>query len=326
MLVCGAAPSMALFAVARLIVGVGLGAVLPALTAYVAESSTHSRRCRNVGLMMGGVAAGGVLAPLVAAALLPGASWRWVYLAAAVAALILVPLAARLLPESPVHQRFSSERDGPRTSRAAAWFGLRPLLAPRARAATGLFWVMSFCGLLLVFGITTWLPTIMRNAGYSLSSALVQTAVLWGGAGLGMLLCGRLADAAGPKPVVRLAFSTGSLCLFALSLRPSSLLLFVLVALSGFGLIGSQALVNAYMAALYPDDLRGPGIAWALAIGRLGALVGPALGGWILAAGLEMEWSFYLFAVPGVVGALAATLMPAISSPVATGGARSSSA
>jgi AAHS family benzoate transporter-like MFS transporter len=166
--------------------------------------------------MMGGAAAGGVLAPLVAA-LLPGASWRWVYIAAAAPALILVPLAARVLPESPVHLRLSPGVGGLHISRRGELFGLRPLLAARARVVTGLFWVMSFCGLLLVFGISTWLPTIMRNIGYSLGAALVQTAVLWGGADVGMVAGGRVADALGPKPVVAVAFGIGSLCLLALA-------------------------------------------------------------------------------------------------------------
>jgi AAHS family benzoate transporter-like MFS transporter len=274
--------------------------------------------------MMGGAAAGGVLAPLVAAALLPGASWRWAYIGGAAPALLLVPLAARLLPESPVHLRLSQGDDGTPFRRQGGLFGLRPLLATRARAATALFWVMSFCGLVLVFGITTWLPWIMRNSGYSLSSALLQTAVLWGGAGVGMVAGGRVADALGPKPVVTVAFGVGSLCLLALSLGPSLVVLFVLMFISGVGLIGSQVLVNVFMAAHYPDELRGPGIGWALAIGRLGALLGPVLGGWIFASQLEMQWNFYLFAIPGVVGAIAAALMPAVGAAVHTAGASSS--
>ena len=311
MLVCGIAPSIGPFGSARLIVGVGLGIVMPTLTTYVAELSSQHRRCRNVGLIMAGFAAGGVVAPLVAAALLPGASWRWVYIAAAAPALLL-PLTARLLPESPVYLRGSPEAGGPHCRRRAELFGLRPLLAARARAATGLFWVMSFCALMLVFGISTWLPTIMRNSGYSLGSALLQTAVLWGGAGVGMVAGGRVADALGPKPVLIVAFGAGSLCLLGLSLRPSLVALFVLMFVSGLGLLSAQVLINAFMAVRYPDDLRGPGIGWALAVGRLGAILGPALGGWILAGQLDVQWNFYLFAVPAVVGAVAAALVPTI--------------
>jgi AAHS family benzoate transporter-like MFS transporter len=79
------------------------------------------------------------------------------------------------------------------------------------------------------------------------------------------------------------------------------------------------------MATHYPDDLRGPGIGWALAVGRLGALLGPALGGWILASQLEMQWNFYLFAIPGVVGAVAAAFMHNIRPPALIAGPRASS-
>ena len=155
----------------------------------------------------------------------------------------------------------------------------------------------------------------MKDSGYSLGSALLQTAVLWGGAGVGMVAGRRVADAVGPKAVVAVAFGVGSLCLLALSLRPSLVVLFVLMFISGVGLIGSQVLVNAFMASHYPDDLRGPGIGWALAVGRLGALLGPVFGGWILGSQLDVQWNFYLFALPGVVGAIAAALMPAIRPP-----------
>jgi MFS family permease len=100
------------------------------------------------------------------------------------------------------------------------------------------------------------------------------------------------------RPVVATAFGVGSLCLLGLSLRPSLVVLFVLTFITGVGLIGSQVLVNVFMATHYPDDLRGPGINWALAVGRLGALLGPAIGGWIIASQLDMHWNFYLFAIP----------------------------
>jgi len=318
MLVCGVAPSMGLFGVARLIVGVGLGVVLPTLTTYVAELSRPNRRCRNVGLLMAGYAAGALAAPLASAALLPWASWRWIYLAAVIPALVLLPLAARVLPESPVHLARSGSTDPIGSAvarRRGELFGLRVLLTPGVRRATTLFWVMSFCGLLLVFGISTWLPTIMKMNGYSLGSALLQSAAMWGGAGAGMVAGGRVADALGAKPVVAVAFGVGSLSLLAMSLRPSTALLFVLMFVSGLGLIGSQVLVNAFMATHYSDGLRGPGLGWALSVGRLGAILGPVLGGWILAAQLDVQWNFYLFAVPGVIGAIAAVLVPAVRAP-----------
>ncbi|MFI7706851.1 MFS transporter [Nonomuraea sp. NPDC049480] len=304
MLACAVAPGFAVFGAARLIVGVGLGVVLPTLTAYVADLSDPGRRSRNVGLMMSGYALGALLAPLLGAALLPQASWHWIYVIGAAPALVLLPVAARILPESPVH--------ADRPARKAAGLGLRPLLAPGTRTVTLLFWVASFCGLLLVFGISTWLPTIMRTSGYSLGSALLQTAAMWVGAGLGMIAGGRIADGIGIKPVVATAFLVGSVSLIAMSTRPAIVLLFLLMFVSGLGFIGSQVMTNAFIVNRYPEDVRGAGIGWALSIGRLGAILGPSMGGWILSSQLGVEWNFYLFAIPGLVGATAALLVPVV--------------
>lgn len=308
MLACAVAPGFAVFGVARLLVGVGLGIVLPTLTAYVADLSDPARRSRNVGLMMSGYAVGALLAPLLGAALLPHASWHWIYVVGAAPALVLLPIAARILPESPVH----AERATGTAARRGELFGLRPLLSPGTRTVTVLFWVASFCGLLLVFGISTWLPTIMRNSGYSLGSALLQTAAMWVGAGLGMIAGGRIADGIGIKPVVSAAFLIGSVSLIAMSLRPAIVLLFLLMFVSGLGFIGSQVMTNAFIVSRYPEDVRGAGIGWALSVGRLGAILGPSMGGWILSSQLGVEWNFYLFAIPGLVGAAAAALVPMV--------------
>jgi MFS transporter, AAHS family, benzoate transport protein len=306
MLVCAIAPTFALFGVARLVVGIGLGIVLPTVTAYVADLSAPQRRSRNVGIMMAGYAAGALFAPLLGAAMLPATSWRWIYVIGAVPAVVLIPAAIRLLPESPV----TPSRAPARTT--GDLLGLRPLLAHGVRGATILFWVISFCGLLLVFGISTWLPTIMQTAGYSLGSSLLQTAAMWVGAGVGMVAGGRVADKVGIKPVVVVAFLAGSVSLLLMSTRPALAVLFLLMFVSGLGFIGSQVLTNAFIVTRYPDALRGPAIGWALSVGRLGAITGPVLGAWILSSGLGVQWNFYLFAVPGVLGATLAALVPAI--------------
>lgn len=304
MLVCAVVPSFTVFGAARLVVGVGLGAVLPTLTAYVAELSAPDRRSRNIGLMMAGYALGALLAPLLATALLPATSWRWIYVIGAAPALVILPLAARRLTDSPVRP--------PASGPTRELLGLRPLLSRGAVLATLLFWVISFCGLLLVFAIGTWLPTIMQANGYSLGSSLLQTAAMWLGAGVGMIVGGRIGDKVGIKPVVVVAFLVGSLSLLGMSVKPPLGVLFAFMFASGLGFIGSQVLTNALVVTRYPDELRGPGIGWALSVGRLGAILGPSLGGWILSSQLDPRWNFYLFAIPGVVGAVLAACVPVI--------------
>lgn len=321
---CAAAGSAMTFGVGRLVVGVGLGVVLPTLTAYIADFSRPERRSRNITVMMSGYAAGALLAPLLGAALLPDYSYRWLYLIGVVPVVIAVPLLARR-PESPLHLRRMGllelarqiedeygivgsetvENDHP-----GKWFGLGSLLTKRFTATTLLFWVMSFCGLLLVFGLSAWLPTIMQAAGYSLGSALLQTAAMWMGVGVGVIIGGRVADRLGPQRVVVVAFAVGTVSLVLMSLRPPTALLFLLMFISGFGFIGSQILANAFIVTRYPDALRSNGLAWALSIGRTGAIVGPSLGAVVLGSGAAVEWNFYTFAIVGILGAVTAAVVP----------------
>lgn len=324
MAICTVADGVPSFGAGRLIVGLGLGVVLPTINAYVADLSDPGRRSRNVALIMSGYAAGALLSPLLGTALLPDVSYRWLYVIGVLPVFLAIPLVLRL-PESPFHLRRTGRADEARaveerlglapaqdapTADPGRWLGLGSLLTGGLAVSTVLFWAMSFCGLLLVFGISTWLPSIMQAAGFSLGSALLQTAAMWLGVGVGAIVGGRIADALGAKRVVVVAFLVGTFSLIAMSTRPPTAVMFVLMFISGFGFIGSQILGNAFIVTRYPDAVRGNGLAWALSIGRFGAIVGPSLGAFVLSSGAEIEWAFYAFAVPALVGAFAAGAVP----------------
>lgn len=331
MAVCTVASGVPSFGAGRLIVGLGLGVVLPTINAFVADLSEPGRRSRNVALIMSGYAAGALLSPLLGTAMLPDVSYRWLYVIGVVPVFLAIPLVLRL-PESPFHLRRTGraaeareveERLGLTPSEAAPtadpgrWLGIGSLLTGGLAVSTVLFWAMSFCGLLLVFGISTWLPSIMQAAGFSLGSALLQTAAMWLGVGVGAIIGGRIADKLGPKRVVVVAFLVGTLSLIAMSTRPPTAVMFVLMFISGFGFIGSQILGNAFIVTRYPDAVRGNGLAWALSIGRFGAIAGPSLGAFVLSSGADIAWAFYAFAVPALVGAIAAGAVPRVRAAVA---------
>ncbi|WP_405720579.1 MFS transporter [Streptomyces sp. NBC_01537] len=324
MVLSAVAPDSTLFGAGRLVTGLGLGIVMPTLNSYVADLSTPGRRNRNIATVMSGYAFGGLSAPLLASVLLPHGAYRWLYLIGVVPAIAIVPFLLRL-PESPVHLLNTGRRDRATAlnehfglpeptlasgGAAGRWFGLAQLLRRDVLAVTILFWVMCFCGLLLVFGITTWLPSMMQAAGYPLGSALLQTAMMWLGVGCGVIAGGRVADAIGPKRVVIVAFLVSSASLVLISTGPAVALLYLLMFVAGFGFIGAQMLVNGFIATRYPDDLRGNGLAWALSVGRFGAIAGPSLGAFILASSLSVRWNFLAFAIPGLIGATAAVLVP----------------
>jgi AAHS family benzoate transporter-like MFS transporter len=322
------APTTGVFILGRALVGIGLGIVLPTLVGFVADLSVPQRRGRNVGIAMAGLALGGLCAPLLGAAILPELSYRLVFIAGAIPALVALPFVIRLFPESPVHLVRTGRTDAARELTSAlriplptvevgaksGVLALRSLFGPGMRTVTILFWLIAACALMLVFGITAWIPTIMQAQGFALSSALLLTAVIAVGAGVGMIIGGRVADAVGPKRVTVIAFFAGAICLALIAQKPELWLLIILLFVAGFGLMGSQALVNTFIVTRYPSELRGTGLSWALAVGRIGAIVGPILGARIIVSGLPSAWNFYVFAIVGVLGAVLALIVPAARS------------
>ncbi len=125
-----------------------------------------------------------------------------------------------------------------------------------------------------------------------------------------MLIGGQAADRFGAQRVVVFAFLVGTVSLVLMSLRPPTAILFILMFISGLGFIGSQIIGNAFIVTKYSDGLRSNGLAWALSVGRVGAIVGPTLGAAILGSGAAVQWNLYAFAIVGVFGAVTASLVP----------------
>ncbi|WP_084210778.1 MFS transporter [Pseudonocardia acaciae] len=326
MIGCALAPGPELLGLLRFLAGLGLGGVIPSAIALTVEYAPREHRQLYNALMFAGYSVGGVVAALLALFLLADHGWRPLMAFGAAPLVLVLPLLWRRLPESvgfllaagrdadaeALAARYGLDLDAVRRERAAAGGGSGPraLFGRRRLPATVLFGAASFCGLLLVYGLNTWLPQIMRSAGYPLGSALSFLLVLNLGAVLGAIITSRLADRYGPKPVTSVAFLLATACLVVLSQRVDTAVLLVAVAIAGLGSVGTQVLVNGYVAVHHPAPVRASALGWALGVGRAGAIVGPLLGGWVLASGVGFEWNFYGFAVPALAGALLIALVP----------------
>ena len=205
-------------------------------------------------------------------------------------------------------QRHTSSGDDAAPAHRLA--GIRTLFQRRYVAATLLFAGASFCGLLLVYGLNTWLPNIMRTAGYALGSSLLFLLALNTGGIVGTIAASRLADRVGIKPVAIGAFLVAALSVLLLSVDLGLAALVLLVAVAGFG-TGAQILVNGFVAVHYPAHSRATALGWSLGIGRIGAVLGPILGGLVAGSGVGYQWNFYLFALFGLVGAVLLVGVPA---------------
>ncbi|MGW0825937.1 MFS transporter [Streptomyces sp. NPDC002845] len=323
---CAMAPSAELFGLFRLLGGLGLGGVLPTAIALTAEYSAAHRRSLNNALMFSGYSVGGILSAVLALALLPLFGFRIMFWLGALPLVTVVPLLWRFLPESVSYLVAKGRTE--EAARVAARVGVRVPEASEGSAGPGaksgvaalftrrhlmpavLFAVTSFFGLLLVYGLNTWLPQIMRSAGYPLSSSLMFLVTMNVGAAVGSVLVAPIGDRLGMKPVTVVTFVAAAVSISLLSSPMAAPVMYALVAVAGFGTIGTQIMVNAYVAMHFPPEVRATALGWTLGIGRLGAVVGPTFGGILLASDLAVEWNFYAFAIPAAAGALMVFLLP----------------
>jgi AAHS family benzoate transporter-like MFS transporter len=237
---------------------------------------------------------------------------------------VLLPLAVWKLPESPRwllargHQQRAVEaaaRTGvdladlpePDTGRVGfAALVRRPLAWP-----TTLLGLMSFVGLLLTYGLNTWLPQIMQNNGYGKAYSLMFLLVLNLGAIVGGLFASYVADrSGGAQRVVVTTFILAAAMLVLLPLRLPLVALLVAVAIAGVGTIGTQVLIYGLVSNYYPTRARAAGVAWCAGFGRLGGVGGPLLGGFLLGAGLAIDNIFFVLAGLAVLGLLLTLLVP----------------
>jgi MFS transporter, AAHS family, 4-hydroxybenzoate transporter len=196
-----------------------------------------------------------------------------------------------------------SVRDDAGAPQARTRFAALELFSEGRARRTGLVWVAFFMSLLVMYFLTSWLPSLMNAAGMSLNVAIGSTALLNLGGVSGGLVLGRLIDRHNPYWVLGAAYAGAAACIAAIAFSTSGLWLLLFALLAGFGVSGAQIGLNAVTAAGYPPTVRSTGIGWALGVGRVGSIVGPAVGGMLLGLG----WTTQTLLLSAVLPALLAS-------------------
>ena len=278
--------------------GVGLGGALPNMIALASENSRPERRGLAVGLMYCGMPVGGALASLVT--IIAGADWRNVFYLGGGAPLVLAPIVLLALRESP--RASASERGTKPAGLLAALFGGGRLLN------TLLLWTAFGFTLLVLYLLLNWLPTLLVSRGLSRAVASeVQIAFNLGGA-VGSALVGWLIDGRHRLKVTLASFAMTVAFLFALAAMPATADFAIIIgALVGIGIMSNQAVLYAIAPLCYPTQVRGSGVGAAVAVGRLGSLIGPLVAGQLVGAGqgaADVLYKMLPIVGIGAVGAL----------------------
>ncbi|GGE76876.1 benzoate transporter [Nesterenkonia cremea] len=319
MILTSFATSVLAFGLLRFLTGLGLGAVLATAGATMAEFAPADKKNLYNAIVYAGIPAGGVLAALLGMILLDPIGWRGLFLIGALP-ILLIPVAWFKLPESPRWllsrgRREEAIRVAERTGialvdesqtaddKAVERTGFAALMTPRYLLPTILIGFMSFSGLLLTYGLNTWLPRIMEGYGYGTTYSLAFLLFLNGGAVIGCLLGSKVADRVGPKRVVTGTFILAALSLSLMTIELPFATLLLLISIAGVGTLGTQVLIYGFVATYYTTNTRAAGVAWCAGFGRLGGVAGPAVGGLITTLGLTGGAAFYVFGGVALFGA-----------------------
>ena len=329
-LASGRATSFNELLVVRFFAGLGLGAILPNATALIGEFSPKRMRIATMMIVTNGFTVGAALGGFLAAWLIPQYGWRSVwYVGGLVPIFLLMPMYL-WLPESlqflalrrndtreigkwlkridPSTQIDDSTRFVVPEARAPG-VPITHLFADGRAAATSLIWIANFMNIVNAYFVASWLPTVVRDMGYSTSIGVMAGATVQAGGVIGTLAVAGLLARVGFVPVLVACFAVETVAIAMIGQPGISLaLLFVVAFLTGWGIFGGQPTLNSLSATYYPTDLRSTGIGAALGIGRCGAIIGPYIGSTLLA-----QWSneavFYAAAVPAAIATLSSALL-----------------
>ncbi len=325
---CGFSDNPTTFSYYRFLAGLGLGGIMPNVIALLTDYAPTRIRSMIVSIVLCGYSVGGMMAPLLGIFVMPSFGWESIFWFAGLP-LLLLPLLLKLLPESSNHLIKKGKKDellailskvSPETKfdrnaeieevkQENAKVPVMGLFKESRALSTVMFWITFFSCLLMIYGLNTWLPKLMMNAGYGLNSSLMFLITLQGGAIIGSLLIGRLCDKYGFKKMLIPLYALGAISLTLLGFGGNIVFIYVLVAIAGASTIGAQNLIQAYVSQYYPPYTRSTALGMASGIGRMGGMIGPILGGFLLASSLPIHLNFIAFAIPGLIAALALALV-----------------
>jgi MFS transporter, AAHS family, 4-hydroxybenzoate transporter len=258
--------------------------------------------------------------------------WRGVFLVGGILPLIVCIPAAFCLPESPPllaarkhdpKARLELERILRRigiatpidrvvaesTARTVAT-RIAALLRAPYRARTLLLWAIFTANSFTLYYLSGWLPTLLQAAGLPLPQALRASSFLWMGGILGAVVISWLIDHRRPLLGLLGALLGASAILGSLLVVPVSFGVWgAMIFGLGAAVSGVQFALPGLAALMYPPTILATGNGWAVSIGRLGAVSGPIVGGWLLARAVPPATLLGVLAIPAL---LAASLVVAL--------------
>ncbi len=285
----------------RFLTGLALGASLTNATALTSDYLPNKRRAALVTLMFSGVPIGAFTSGFVAPIIIEKFGWKGMFTIGGAIPLLLCFLLAATIPES-IKLLLASRPNDPRIAKILA--RLSPGTDPRTvyakkveihkqsvtelmtdtyRKGTLLLWMVFIFNMFVLYLLVNWLPTLLTTQGWTASQAPKGAVMIQAGGVVGGLILSWCVDKGKTVSAMLTAYTITAVALGLFTILPSSgPSWWVLLLVVGGGISGSQFVLNALSAIYYPPVIRATGIGWAASVGRIGAVLSPMIGGWII--------------------------------------------
>jgi len=313
----------------RFLDGVAIGGMLPLAWALNIEYVPNKMRSTVVTIIMVGYSVGTALAGPVTVWLAPTYGWEGVFLVGGLGTLVCAVALLFALPES---VRFLASKNIRPELIAKTLNRLDPTLGATAQDRfvltdevkvkgeftpaqlflgdlkwlTPLLWTAYIASTLAVYFKANWGPIVYEELNFSRdTAAYVSSFGGMMGAVLGLLLM-RFTDKKGPFAVAvfpAIAFPF----LLLVGLVPMEQTMFLIVSVFATSFVGGAHFgILSIAGVFYPSAIRANGAGWATSIAKIGGIVGPVVGAYVLASGLPIVTSYAVLAVCPAILAICA--------------------
>lgn len=329
-IMCGFASSTQELMLYRFITGIGLGAAMPNISTIVSEYMPLKRKAFLTGLagcgFMLGISSGGLLS----AYLLENQGWKNVIIIGGVIPIILIFFLIAKLPESPQYLIKQNKQDKARPILEkiqgyafadntefylASNIPTNQIQSPikilfkKYFWGSAMLWLCCFTSLMVFYLLTSWMPTILKTAGFSTQQFSLIAAIFPFGGVIGASLMGWYMDKTNPNTVIKYAYLMAfGLFIVAALVSSDIMMLGISIFLIGALLAGAQSSLLPLSAIFYPAECRAVGVSWMHGIGRIGAIIGAFYGSLIFTLDLSLSGLFYILAIPTLISFIALAL------------------
>jgi len=309
----------------RFLTGLGLGAAMPNVGTLVAEYSPERKRAFIITVVFCGFTFGAAGGGFAASWLIPHYGWPSVLTVGGLLPLLIVPMLLKWLPESvcfllarnapvaKIHRIIEKMVPGQvhhdsqfvMLEKAKHHGAVRLVISRPYLLGSLLLWGGYFMGLFLVYLIGSWLPSLVRDLGMTVTQAALVTAMYQAGGTIGSLFAGWLMDRYNANLALAAIYFAGAIITMAIGYAPADTLVLSLVAFcSGFCLNGANTGMNALSASYYPTHARATGSSWMHGVGRIGAILSAFAGAQMLSIGWHITEVFTSLAIPALLTSL----------------------